>query len=170
MQHSWGFQFTLPCGERLLHPEDSARVPSFQFTLPCGERRLSCHRAGSLFTSFNSRSRAGSDVVPFLCIVDHVKVSIHAPVRGATIFETSISQVLFVSIHAPGRGATSTAAHKEEMDGMFQFTLPCGERLSSHFFRRFVIHVSIHAPVRGATAIRLINGAFFILFRKNFQY
>lgn len=34
----------------------------------------------------------------------------------------------------------------------------------------YAIHVSIHAPVRGATAIRLINGAFFILFRKNFQY
>ena len=55
-------------------------------------------------------------------------VSIHAPVRGATIFHLHHIGKEEVSIHAPVRGATNT-----------QFGLT-GPAL-----------VSIHAPVRGAT-------------------
>ena len=140
------FQFTLPCGERRQVFCNALRMDLFQFTLPCGERQRCICRF------FNT------DIV-----------SIHAPVRGATFLDL---------IYRVSRS--------------FQFTLPCGERRMSQFqdhsnrrcfnsrsragsddiigFRFSRMIVSIHAPVRGATAIRLINGAFFILFRKNFQY
>ena len=57
-------------------------------------------------------------------------VSIHAPVRGATIYrKDSLSFQVSVSIHAPVRGAT----YVYQMDRGTSF-------------------VSIHAPVRGATS------------------
>ena len=55
-------------------------------------------------------------------------ISIHAPVRGATILQCLHALVLRISIHAPVRGATA---------------------FHSVAVRR--IHISIHAPVRGAT-------------------
>ena len=57
-------------------------------------------------------------------------VSIHAPVRGATLFQPFRVQRHPVSIHAPVRGATRI---KQGMVGL-EF-------------------VSIHAPVRGATRV-----------------
>ena len=57
-----------------------------------------------------------------------VRVSIHAPTRGATKYLDLLVQLLKVSIHAPTRGAT------------------VGKLGVSNF-----IKVSIHAPTRGAT-------------------
>ena len=100
----------------------------FQFTLPCGERQLLCFYRITVYC-FNSRSRAGSDRFH---LISHtwIHVSIHAPVRGATI-----AQALNATVGNP-----------------FQFTLPCGERLSENAEYNRFISVSIHAPVRGATA------------------
>ena len=56
------------------------------------------------------------------------RVSIHAPVRGATVLVVDVLAQVGVSIHAPVRGATAYEACKE-----------CRKT------------VSIHAPVRGAT-------------------
>ena len=121
--------------------------------------------------NFNSRSRAGSDL-PVIChVACAVCISIHAPVRGATVTVPVIKAI-----------------------GEFQFTLPCGERLGKlaqcnwihhfnsrsragsdnaagaitgvlsdfnsrsragsdcHFFGSVCrLNISIHAPVRGAT-------------------
>ncbi len=55
-------------------------------------------------------------------------VSIHAPVKGATIRMKSLNQQLEVSIHAPVKGATKTTQPVEVPQ-----------------------IVSIHAPVKGAT-------------------
>ena len=55
-------------------------------------------------------------------------VSIHAPVRGATLLRDDVVPDNMVSIHAPVRGATW-----------------------SRFMATVVDRVSIHAPVRGAT-------------------
>ena len=76
---------------------------------------------------FNPRAREGRDR-------HHQRpacqwaVSIHAPVRGATLMQATLQTNGVVSIHAPVRGATSD--------------------LFSHFQQD---EVSIHAPVRGAT-------------------
>ena len=57
-------------------------------------------------------------------------VSIHAPVRGATLVKAEMDVVaVIVSIHAPVRGATGPVEHQ-----------------------RPSVLVSIHAPVRGATS------------------
>ena len=61
-----------------------------------------------------------------------IAVSIHAPVRGATIYYAGRMSQRVVSIHAPVRGAT-----------MFVPDIS------------LLFNVSIHAPVRGATALRL---------------
>ena len=55
------FQFTLPCGERQLLLSNLIRLAVFQFTLPCGER----HNLENLTDK-------------------ELKISIHAPVWGAT--------------------------------------------------------------------------------------
>ena len=63
-------------------------------------------------------------------------VSIHAPVRGATLTSSPPTRLVgptTVSIHAPVRGATANE--------------PCGDFT-------LAIVVSIHAPVRGATSRR----------------
>ena len=76
---------------------------------------------------FNPRAHAGRD----LTLARHngtIAVSIHAPMRGATLNCLSM-------------------AEKQK----FQSTRPCGARLSRTGSVQIVIFVSIHAPMRGAT-------------------
>ena len=63
----------------------------------------------------------------------------------------SIYAIVFikVSIHAPVWGATS-ALSRSPSSGLFQSTHPCGVRLV-HIARAKRANVSIHAPVWGAT-------------------
>ena len=99
------FQSTLPCGER---PEmQNVVFPRrlFQSTLPCGERRY-----------------------PHKRVLEIIKVSIHAPVRGATKCDDGRLIVAGVSIHAPVRGATFKIQGCIISIFLFQSTLPCGER------------------------------------------
>ena len=85
----------------------------FQSTPPCGGRHDGIQRA--------PRRRE--------------EVSIHAPVRGATLQPRRRDRRIVVSIHAPVRGATHVADHAAALG-----------------------HVSIHAPVRGATNGRTSAG------------
>ncbi len=123
----------------------------FQFTRPWRARRQPPKAVPhQLNTCFNSRARGGRDLTRFQHSTDHFRVSIHAPVEGATprhthhywcrLFQftrpwrarrrmfSSVNTYVFVSIHAPVEGATG---HPE----LFQEDQP----------------VSIHAPVEGAT-------------------
>ena len=99
------FQSTPPCGGRPWRRCGSRRRIWFQSTPPCGGR-------------LDYDPVASGDL----------RVSIHAPVRGATYFQRDHHGQQGVSIHAPVRGATHTP-----------------ENL------RMAEDVSIHAPVRGAT-------------------
>ena len=81
------------------------KMYAFQSTPPCGGRRHIFEERGSNNTSFNPRPRAGGDVT-WVDIPEELRVSIHAPVRGATHNPSLFGFVLFVSIHAPVRGAT----------------------------------------------------------------
>ena len=64
------------------------------------------------------------------CIVDlPALISIHAPVKGATLEARGYGEQLKISIHAPVKGATGAQ---------------CRDHQHSH-------RISIHAPVKGAT-------------------
>ena len=108
--------------------------------------------AGESPTSFNSRSRMGSD---YGCFPrgSPQRVSIHAPAWGATKPRWSLITECDVSIHAPAWGATGAPAARRGYPGRFnsrsrmgsdpgpwvqaknhtrfQFTLPHGERPAS---------------------------------------
>ena len=100
------FQSTRPCGARRNRVGGMARDGVFQSTRPCGARRRRKPLA------------SGCD-----------QVSIHAPVRGATI---------------PIPLSTASSMR-------FQSTRPCGARQRQSGRVQGPDHVSIHAPVRGAT-------------------
>ena len=76
---------------------------------------------------FNPRSREGSDEIQLIILVEHGKISIHAPARGATNMFDDYVQLWDISIHAPARGATVYLVTYVTPTG-FQSTLPRGER------------------------------------------
>ena len=92
----------------------------------------------------------------------YMKISIHAPARGATPETVPASWTASISIHAPARGATWVRGKKRAKMPSFQSTLPQGER-HLHLFRQLPrSSISIHAPARGATVsppILLISAA-----------
>ena len=97
---------------------------------------------------FNSRARAGRDC-PETANPEAVRVSIHAPARGATHVQLLPAGRIAVSIHAPARGATGQLAYTV-VRLEFQFTRPRGARHGACACLPRMA-VSIHAPTRGAT-------------------
>ena len=111
-------------------------------------------------------------------VINELKVSIHAPARGATRKTGYDQQNTPVSIHAPARGATNS---DERPDGGYGFNPRtregCDSRVAAWVpgFARFnprtregcdrncwsntasTCPVSIHAPARGATLHILYN-------------
>ncbi len=81
------FQSTRPCGARLYLFRLSMFTPEFQSTRPCG-------------------ARPTAEAAPVCAAI----VSIHAPLRGATIPSHVLHPGPEVSIHAPLRGATGCVA------------------------------------------------------------
>ena len=55
---------------------------------------------------FNPRTREGCDRGTLFSIRIVLAISIHAPVKGATEYDTAAFTALFISIHAPVKGAT----------------------------------------------------------------
>ena len=80
------------------------KLSMFQSTPPCGGRLVGGVGLARII-GFNPRPRAGGDM-DIGCIGDRNDVSIHAPVRGATLQGDKKSSWERVSIHAPVRGAT----------------------------------------------------------------
>ena len=122
------FQSTHPCGVRLTFVCRSGRVRGFQSTHPCGVRHWRRDRQHEV-----------------------CDVSIHAPLRGATIpTHESIHIICIVSIHAPLRGATfPLVVVSSTVDGFNPRTpAGCDYRFS---LINLLYGVSIHAPLRGAT-------------------
>ena len=152
------FQSTLPQGERHLFCKVFFLVCRFQSTLPQGERLLSGPASTRGTGNFNPRSHKGSDFRAISMVTAGLKISIHAPTRGATRGRGGIAAVhhisihaptrgatfkgnwlvcpLIISIHAPTRGATAMEFYGNEDSRRFQSTLPQGERLwlSDSFF------------------------------------
>ncbi len=124
---------------------------------------------------FNPRSRAGSDHAG-KTLDTITRISIHAPVQGATSDDELIAVWQNISIHAPVQGATVVVTAKG-LSFLFQSTLPCRERHgqynplawlcyfnprsragSDHIIthRQSKINISIHAPVQGATIVIIL--------------
>ena len=102
-----------------------------------------------------------------------MKISIHAPARGATFILSRSASKVKISIHAPARGATVRSSSLRIGFEKFQSTLPRGERphplsLLQAYLPDFnprsregsdrdqdlmivSFVISIHAPARGAT-------------------
>ncbi len=143
------FQSTLPRGERPVYTALDHLLNGFQSTLPRGERQETGYSL-TRFTIFQSTLPRGERL--WRCLPGRlcIRISIHAPARGATKKGACIiSQVkdfnprsregsdysggkntsgIRISIHAPARGAT--------------MLLP---------FIQLRHAISIHAPARGAT-------------------
>ena len=105
-------------------------ISLFQSTLPQRERR-GCHCFYCFDCSdFNPRSHKGSD---------HIRQFNYAFIK--------------ISIHAPTKGATFTVTLPFSNLCSFQSTLPQRERLEKLIRRSTVKSISIHAPTKGATAV-----------------
>ena len=111
---------------------------------------------GDPSVGFNPRSRAGSDLPSLRSAANRSMVSIHAPARGATAQQRSLS--------ASADEFQSTLPRGERRDEpvdwlavrvVFQSTLPRGERLIELRHCLPHDHVSIHAPARGATPMHM---------------
>ena len=120
---------------------------------------------------FNPRTRVGCDENTPSEWIDY-KVSIHAPVWGATAYRFNYPAIQVfqsthpcgvrlentpsewidykVSIHAPVWGATAYRFNYPAIQ-VFQSTHPCGVRLENTPSEWIDYKVSIHAPVWGAT-------------------
>ena len=76
--------------------------------------------------SIHAPTRGATD--PTTQAVNASGISIHAPTRGATHVTDKITELYDISIHAPTRGATSRFLQKERKQ-LFQSTLLQEERL-----------------------------------------
>ena len=79
------------------------------------------------------------------------KVSIHAPVKGATAIRWNPPSWMAVSIHAPVKGATDRHQSVDHPMACFNPRSREGSDTSPNRGRRPHLVVSIHAPVKGAT-------------------
>jgi len=70
-------------------------------------------------SSFNPRPREGGDPAFAAHTVQNVPVSIHAPVKGATVENDGSGLGISVSIHAPVKGATRIRYYLTQHDIRF---------------------------------------------------
>ena len=84
---------------------------------------------------FNPRTREGCDLLVVGRRVAPFSISIHAPVKGATMYARLRTRTIWISIHAPVKGAT----------------------IINPAFNMQAFHISIHAPVKGATGTSRIS-------------
>ena len=79
------------------------------------------------------------------------KISIHAPVKGATWLVNYIEDNQLISIHAPVKGAT-VGILKAVASTHISIHAPVKGATQGRRSSREVNMISIHAPVKGATA------------------
>ena len=86
----------------------------------------------------------------WLLLTITVRISIHAPARGATWGDYAELSRQAISIHAPARGATCAVPGRPAHPGYFN-SRPCerGDQTCDDY--AIILQISIHAPARGAT-------------------
>ena len=147
-------------------------IKEFQSTPPRGGRPPWRSSGPSRAHNFNPRPREGGDIDKPPCYV-WVRISIHAPARGATSinllvmygsgFQSTpprggrpvplgpVIAITDISIHAPARGATYAGGAGSQSVIHFNPRPREGGDGGAELSRRGGI-ISIHAPARGATA------------------
>ncbi len=144
------FQSTRPCGARQQLRCSFHEVTMFQSTRPCGARPPQPGRRRpaaqvSIHAPVRGATVQGDPPRP-----EGRPVSIHAPVRGATGVGRIAAQLAPVSIHAPVRGAT-TPADAAPRTVIVSIHAPVRGATRQGLQVTALRPVSIHAPVRGAT-------------------
>ena len=147
------FQPTRPRGARRFLSRPGPK------TWPCFNPRAHAGRddvrppAAPRPSSFNPRAHAGRDHRQRSARRGRLRVSTHAPTRGATCHVLPApAHDAAVSTHAPTRGATSASLPPAAAIDSFQPTRPRGARHAHAIHDRLHRGVSTHAPTRGATA------------------
>ena len=128
----------------------------FQSTRPRRARPLETQWTGYSLSCFNPRAHEGRDFPPELDINPEVRVSIHAPTKGATRRSEAARHHGEVSIHAPTKGATRYAL---SIAGVWCVSIHAptkGATFSATYVTHFHLTVSIHAPTKGAT-VRMMH-------------
>ena len=118
-------------------------------TPPRPGRRCSCHHR-----CFDPRPREGGDRHKHRSILaDRLRVSIHAPAKGATSHSASRSISMLFRSTPPRRGRPVTG-HKTLTMVQFRSTPPRRGRRPPRQCHPICHMVSIHAPAKGATRYR----------------
>ena len=81
----------------------------------------------------------------------HQYISIHAPARGATSIKLNLIKLRRISIHAPARGATFPSRFRKPKRSDFNPRTREGCDVSEFVHSLESYTISIHAPARGAT-------------------
>ena len=124
--NSLAFQSTHPHGVRRALTQQYTEAMMFQSTHPHGVRHT-CSKPCYPLPCFNPRTRTGCDSVPMGHLSDPARFNPRTRTGCDDEFENEV-KIIKVSIHAPARGATrsSTPANRQEK---FQSTHPHGVRL-----------------------------------------
>ena len=102
--------------------------------------------------NFNPRSREGSDGIGIPEDAKFLRISIHAPAKGATLEETlGYSRNTIISIHAPAKGATELETIGLDVDKI-SIHAPAKGATKVILKDSTTGQISIHAPAKGATA------------------
>ena len=145
-----GVQSTRQRGARQPTSTEPFRPAWFQSTRPQGARPRT-ELDISVDGSFNPRAREGRDFLQVHLQIHLIKVSIHAPARGATMGFHPFFNQLGVSIHAPARGATCVSAIRQSGFNV-SIHAPARGATGGGYQTDLLVVVSIHAPARGATS------------------
>ena len=111
-------------------------------------------KKGGVNVGFNPRSRTGSDLFTITMIFLSLGFNPRSRTGSDDTCAEAIAHGIRVSIHAPARGATGNSHFYSPSMIQFQSTLPHGERQRQVRFQPCGGHVSIHAPARGATSTK----------------
>jgi hypothetical protein len=176
----FGFQSTHPCGVRRMAPGRHGNAATVSIHAPLRGATVRTQAQALLDRGFNPRTPAGCDCggsathsprsafqsthpcgVRRVCLegcVLHLRVSIHAPLRGATLLGSWVLQVeKFQSTHPCGV-RPATALGLTTVLGCFNPRTPAGCDCQLHSDRCLGPAVSIHAPLRGATWLGCEHG------------
>ena len=146
------FQSTRPRGARRCNSAANAVSYTFQSTRPRGARRRRSIAAQRARRSFQStRPRGARRPQQSQSTMSQMRVSIHAPARGATWHELHQSTLIGSFNPRARAGRDDDALRPPICHDRFQSTRPRGARLADSAYARLPLPVSIHAPARGAT-------------------
>ena len=124
----WGFQSTHPRGVRLSFARLIVTPFTFQSTHPRGVRPLALQVGLDLVVDFNPRTREGCDCSISIHSGDSIRISIHAPARGATAGYGICRQRDRYFNPRTREGCDYAKNQIDERKGAFQSTHPRGVR------------------------------------------